>query len=172
MTNQFDQFDASPEITEITDGEAIHSQRTVRVGPDLQARMGDQYEEAEIPRINTNDVVDGDRERVEMLTRDEYDDDFERINREIADCDERLASTIDPETGRPHPHLEDDYRRYLNRRAGLNFSLENQTQIANVGRQSRLDEFEANVQSDAQRVSEMQKALAGLSIRDQGKDVL
>lgn len=175
MSNQSDQFDASPEIAEIHGGDVVHSERTVRVGPDLQARMSEHIvpaDEAAIPRIDTSDVVDGDRERLEMLKRDEFDDDFDRLAREIADCDERMAAMIDPETGAVHKHLEGDHRRYMNRRAGLRFSLEGQTDIANIGRQSRVDAFEANVEADAKRVSQMDKVLAGLSIRDQGKVIL
>ena len=174
MNNPFDHHDAGVEITETAGGDSFEINRTLRVGPDLQARMHDNYLDGDeaAAEIALDDVVDGDRDRVEMLSRDAFDDDLDRITSEMTLCDERMAATIDPETGQPFPHLEGDYNRFQSRRNGLQFSLENQEALANIGRQSRVDAYEANVAEDAKRVSQMEKILAGLSIRDGGKDVL
>jgi hypothetical protein len=172
MSNPFDQHDASPDIVETKDGSIVESSRSIRVGPDLHAALsGNASENDEHSGIALQDVVDGDRERIEMMSRDAYDDDFDRINNEMALCDERMASTIDPETGRPYPHLQGDYARYESRKAGLQFSLENQTELANLGRQSRLENFEANVAEDERRLSAMKRQLQGITIRHNGKDI-
>jgi hypothetical protein len=171
MNDPFNQIDASPEITETRGGDVSEFSRNMRVGPDLQAAMSSHIVENAEPHIGVEDVVDGNRDRLEMLTRDEYDDDFDRLNKEIADCDERMASMIDPETGKPHRHLDGDYRRQLHRRAGLRHSVEHQEALANLGRQARVDAYEANVAEDAKRVTQMEKALSGLRVRFQGRDL-
>lgn len=170
--NPFDQIDNSAEITETRGGDVSEFSRNMRVGPDLQAAMSSHILENPEPHIAVDEVIDGNRERVEMLRRDAYDDDFDRLNGELALCEERMASMIDPETGKPHRHLDGDYRRQLHRRAGLRHSVEHQEALANLGRQAAVDRYEAHVAEDAKRVTQMEKALAGLRVRDQGRDLL